>query len=110
MTTNFILDIISIKEADLIPRLYDAEENSTSSSLPISRQFRGCNGFPLTDMNCCSPGRTCNVGEGDCDSDSDCHYGLKCGTDNCFYDFPTSQGYNWEIMADCCYGIFSIQL
>ena len=109
MTQNPVLDLISIKEADLIPRLYDAEENSTSSSLPISRQFRGCNGFPLTDMNCCSPGRTCNVGEGDCDSDRDCHYGLKCGTDNCFYDFPTSQGYNWEIMADCCYGNFPIQ-
>ena len=106
---NLILDFISIKEADLIPRLHDSEENSTSSSLPISRMFRGCNGFPITDMNCCSPGRTCNVGEGDCDFDSDCHYGLKCGTDNCFYDFPTSQGYNWEIMADCCYGNFPIQ-
>ena len=65
---------------------------------------RRCNSHPITDMSCCTGGRPCGVGQGDCDYDSDCQYGLKCGTDNCYYDFPTSYGFNWEIMADCCYG------
>ena len=76
-------------------------------NLAQARIRRACNGHPLTDMNCCSKGRLCGIGEGDCDYDWDCQSGLKCGRDNCFYDFPTSYGYNWEIMADCCYGTVS---
>ena len=76
-------------------------------NVPQARIRRACKGHPLTDMNCCTRGRLCGIGEGDCDYDGDCRSGLKCGTDNCFYDFPTSYGYNWEIMADCCYGTVS---
>ena len=52
-----------------------------------------------TDWSCCSETNKCSVGRGDCDSDSHCQAGLKCGKDNCVkfsYDFPSS-GY------DCCY-------
>jgi len=52
-----------------------------------------------TDWSCCSETNKCSVGRGDCDSDSHCQAGLKCGKDNCVkfsYDFPCS-GY------DCCY-------
>ena len=71
----------------------------------FARINRRCDGHPITDMNCCSAGRPCGIGEGDCDYDGDCQNGLRCGTDNCFVDFPTPYGYNWEIMADCCFGI-----
>ena len=49
-----------------------------------------------TDASCCNnkPGG-CGVNEGDCDNDSHCKAGLKCGTDNCPSSFPSS----W----DCCY-------
>ena len=55
-----------------------------------------CRGrFAIAD--CCSSTNKCEVGEGDCDSDSDCHDGLKCGTKNCDY----SLGYHYSY--DCCY-------
>ena len=41
---------------------------------------------------------------GDCDFDSDCFGGLKCGTNNCWTQFRVQNGYNWDIQADCCYG------
>ena len=100
------LEPIKLNENSLIPQLSDTELNvslSLGNLLPVSRMFRGCHGHPITDMNCCTRGRPCSIGQGDCDFDSDCQNGLKCGTDNCYYQFPTAQGYNWEIMADCCY-------
>ena len=49
-----------------------------------------------TDASCCNnkPGG-CGENEGDCDNDSHCKAGLKCGTDNCPSSFPSSY--------DCCY-------
>ena len=101
------------REGELIPEVIDTKTSIelTADSLPefqtriISRPRR-CNSNPITDMNCCTGGRPCGIGQGDCDYDSDCQYGLKCGTDNCYYDFPTTYGFNWEIMADCCYGMY----
>ena len=56
-------------------------------------------------MNCCWPGDVCGIGEGDCDFDVDCAAGLKCGSDNCYHDFRTTDiRNNWDVMADCCYG------
>jgi hypothetical protein len=64
-----------------------------------------CSSYPKTDMDCCSFGDPCGVGEGDCDFDIDCHIGLRCGRDNCYYDFPSPDiRNNWDVMADCCYG------
>merc|ERR1711970_1264482 len=37
----------------------------------------------------------CGLGEGDCDTDSDCLEGLVCGTDNC-------QGTGFDSTDDCC--------
>ena len=50
-----------------------------------------------TNWACCNnkPGK-CGEGEGDCDYDSHCKAGLKCGVNNCPSGFPSS-GY------DCCY-------
>ena len=72
----------------------------TSSTLTASRQ---CNGVPSTDWSCCSSSNQCNVGEGDCDTDSDCVGGLVCGTDNCLTHFSSSSS-NWESSVDCCVG------
>ena len=48
--------------------------------------------------SCCTDTKSCGVGQGDCDSDSDCLSGLKCGSNNCLSDF------NWGgSSTDCCY-------
>ena len=49
------------------------------------------------DMDCCTASNPCNIGEGDCDKDSECAAGLICGTDNCI-DFRS----NVHALADCC--------
>ena len=48
--------------------------------------------------DCCTPERPCRIGEGDCDSDADCGYGLKCGNSNCAQFRPDNYA-----RADCCY-------
>ena len=55
----------------------------------------GCTAL-ATDWSCCDnkPGG-CGENEGDCDNDSHCKAGLKCGTDNCPSGFPS--------IYDCCY-------
>merc|ERR1719312_53749 len=35
------------------------------------------------DWSCCSRSQPCGYGEGDCDQNSDCQSGLRCGRDNC---------------------------
>ena len=42
------------------------------------------------------------MGEGDCDTDSDCAGSLTCGNDNCRATGIT--GSNWDRRADCCEG------
>ena len=49
-----------------------------------------------TNKNCCSSSNKCDENQGDCDKDSDCKSGLKCGTDNCPTGFPDKS-------YDCCY-------
>ena len=48
-----------------------------------------------TNGNCCGLSHKCDENQGDCDSDSDCKCGLKCGDNNC-QGFPDST-------YDCCY-------
>ena len=52
----------------------------------------GCDGG---DTCCSSTSYKCDIGEGDCDSDSDCLPWLKCGKDNCF-------GPGFDDTDDCC--------
>lgn len=44
------------------------------------------------DDYCCTPWTPCDLGDGDCDRDSDCAEGLVCGKDNC----------PWGDKDDCC--------
>merc|ERR1711899_689026 len=56
---------------------------------------------PIHRLSCCTNSEPCDVGGGDCDSDSHCMAGLKCGNNNCKRDFSSS-GSNWARSADCC--------
>ena len=49
--------------------------------------------------SCCTRLDKCGEDEGDCDSDDECQYGLKCGEDNC----SQKSGFLWEPTDDCCY-------
>ena len=49
--------------------------------------------------SCCSTTDKCGEDEGDCDNDSDCKEGLKCGNDNC----SQKSGFQWDTADDCCY-------
>ena len=49
-----------------------------------------------TNWSCCSTSHKCDENQGDCDNDSHCKSGLKCGTDNCPLGFPNKA-------YDCCY-------
>ena len=59
--------------------------------LPISESGASCPTWD-TKPNCCTD---CDINHGDCDSDSDCKNGLKCGTNNCPSEYPSTY--------DCCY-------
>ena len=52
-----------------------------------------------SDYDCCkSPNLPCGLGEGDCDSDSECSGNLICGSDNC-----QSLDSGWAFSDfDCC--------
>ena len=54
------------------------------------------NGYCNGDFNFCSSSYPCGEDEGDCDSSSDCNYGLNCGSDNC----PSHLGFDSSV--DCC--------
>jgi len=45
--------------------------------------------------SCCTAWNMCKEGEGDCDQDSDCAPGLRCGRDNC-------RGRGFDSTDDCC--------
>ena len=55
-----------------------------------------CTASAPKDKSCCNKkAEKCGENEGDCDKDSHCKAGLKCGTDNCPSGFPSDY--------DCCY-------
>ncbi len=39
--------------------------------------------------DCCNSSNKCGLGEGDCDTDSDCVSGLECGACDHEFDVPT---------------------
>ena len=50
------------------------------------------------ENNCCGKnGYKCDIGEGDCNSDSGCKGDLVCGTNNCVGD-------GFDPTDDCCKG------
>ena len=65
----------------------------------------GCNWTGTTiaeTLKCCSSenGSQCGIQEGNCYSDDDCFWHLKCGTRNCQDQNPFS---NFPIGYNCCY-------
>ena len=50
---------------------------------------------PKNEICCNNKPEKCGENEGDCDDDSHCKPGLKCGKDNCPSGFPSDY--------DCCY-------
>ena len=49
------------------------------------------------------PLRSFKIGEGDCDSDLECNFGLRCGINNCRVEFSSNET-NWSEFDDCCTG------
>ena len=52
--------------------------------------------------SCCTKYNKCGEQEGDCDRDSDCLDGLKCGYNYCAERF-NKRGGQWDSTDDCCY-------
>ena len=75
---------------------------SAPSTTQIPTVAPKCNGIPSTDWGCCTTLNQCNVGEGDCDDDSECSGSLTCGSNNCKANGMI--GSNWDNHADCCIG------
>ena len=69
-------------------RLFDALMCNVYS--PILFSFSACTGGD----SCCDG--QCGIGEGDCDSNSDCAGNLLCGSNNCI-------GLTFDGNDDCCY-------
>ena len=70
----------------------------------------GCDGTDRWDIwRCCRNDGPCSVGEGDCNRDSECADGLRCGNNNCKNDFSTAESV-WRRWDDCCYGRFTLVL
>lgn len=50
------------------------------------------------DSSCCNSEYLCGENEGDCDTDSQCKDGLRCGMDNCGDGWPDS---TWDCCSRC---------
>lgn len=87
------------KDSDCEDGLYCGYKNSKSEAgwkYKVNVCTRHPNGSPLNHAwsGACLSFRKCDEGFGDCDRDSHCKRGLKCGRDNCGSNYP--KGY------DCC--------
>jgi len=76
-----------------IPFYYMCAKGHGESHLDYSSSRERCSAGN-TDVSCCSASHKCDENQGDCDNDSHCKRGLKCGHDNCPLEFP--------IEYDCC--------
>jgi hypothetical protein len=63
----------------------DGEEEEKCDTTPVQVNYLG-------DSYCTSSNK-CDIGEGDCDRDSDCKTGLKCGQRNSFENLPGLTGF-----------------
>ena len=101
---------------------YDINDDSTYYYFFIQLKDRefSCEG----EDSCCGEGYACGIGEGDCDTDSDCISGIleeknviydyismflfagaHCGVDNCKAG-PFSTSGIWDDNDDCCQGTY----
>ena len=86
----------------LIPLEYYHCETIAPDSEPETGT--GCDGTDWFNIRrCCRYNGPCNLGEGDCNKDSECADGLTCGSNNCQSDFSTGQTW-WGRRHDCCIG------
>ena len=53
---------------------------------PVKANYKG--------DSACTKGSPCDIGEGDCDQDTDCKHGLKCGQRNRFESLPGITGFD----------------
>jgi len=64
--------------------------------------------FTSSDLDrCCEIYGPCGVGQGHCNSDSECADGLTCGKENCWKDFSNTTYWkvsNWHLRHNCCFG------
>ena len=72
-----------------------------TSEIFILSGKKGCDSEKCMGGNsCCGmDGHLCDVGEGDCDSDSDCKAGLICGARG---SCPQEPGTDFEPNDECC--------
>jgi len=100
---------------DCNPGLKCGENNCGDFRSSEGWPYSSGGGWDLTDDCCYKPcdgqDSGCQdlvLGDGDCDRDSDCKPGLKCGENNCG-DFRSSEGWpyssggGWDLTDDCCY-------
>lgn len=79
---------------------------------PISRVSRETSNSPVdisrlrckgTDTGCCTEDEPCDLGDGDCDEDSQCRGDLICGDNNCpAGNDQIDSALLWNAGDDCC--------
>ena len=74
------------------------DDDTPESSTGDDDSSRVCDKNDDSYGDCCTETQSCDVGQGDCDSDDDCLDGLKCGENNCKSDFDWGKD-----STDCCY-------
>ena len=85
--------------------------------LPTNESNKKCDGKSLRGVldldlyseldRCCEIYGPCGVGNGHCNSDSECADGLTCGKENCRKDFSSTtywQHSDWRSHHNCCFG------
>jgi hypothetical protein len=86
------------------PTMYCKDQGPAPESGPALQSVPVCDG----QNDGCPEDGPLQIGDGDCDRDSDCAAGLMCGKDNCmlFHDsegWPHDAKYAWDMTDDCCY-------
>ena len=82
-------------------RQYLSSNSTKPPTFSLTTTVPRCKGIPSTHWSCCSTANPCQLGQGDCDSNSECAGTLVCGLNNCRADHSIT-GSNWDTIADCC--------
>lgn len=87
----------SLSEGDVrtLNKYYPTKSETTPPAKP---EARVCDANDRDRRSCCKDTKSCDVGQGDCDTHDECLDGLKCGRNNCLRDFK------WGgTSTDCCF-------